>query len=130
MIPGARAILVADRNRRNLELLSGVLGAAGFEPHTIATLEELDRALGVCRFWLALVDAASFDPGLVVERLAPCHVPLLVFSDRRHLAYARRMLAQGARCILEKPLFASELLAVVRSTAEGLHESDLAAHRP
>lgn len=123
-----RAILVADRNRRNLELLSGVLGAAGFEPRTIASLDELDRALADAEVRLALVDAASFDVRLVVQRL-PRSVPLLIVCDRRHLACARRTLPEGAHGILEKPLFTSELLAIVRSAAGGAHESDPAAHR-
>jgi DNA-binding response OmpR family regulator len=125
-----RAVLVADRNRRNVELLCGLLAAAGFEARAIATLDELEPALvadGTVR--LALVDAASFDVSRMVDKLVARGVPLLVFSDQRHLASAHRCLAHGARAVLQKPLLQSELLLVVRGLAGALHEPDPAAHR-
>jgi CheY-like chemotaxis protein len=125
-----RSVLVADRNRRNVELLCGLLAGAGFEARAIATLDELEVALvddGKVR--LALVDAASFDFPLMVDKLAARGVPLLVFSDRQHFASAQRCLAHGARGVLQKPLLASELLLVVRGLAGALHEPNPAAHR-
>jgi DNA-binding response OmpR family regulator len=131
-LPEARAVLVADRNRRNVELVAALLDAAGFEPRAIGSLDELDLALGDDgTIGLALVDASSFDVRLVAGKLVPHGVPLLVFTDERHRIAAQRCIGHGARGVLQKPLLASELLWIVRGLVGvgALHEPDPAAHR-
>ncbi len=124
------AVLVADRNRRNLELVSQLLGGAGFAPRTSATSEELERALlEGDDIVLALVDAGSFDVRRVMNGLKRPDVPLFVLSDARHVAGARRYLAFGVRGVIPKPVLASELLSIVRGVVGASHESDSAAAR-
>ena len=124
------AVLVADRNRRNLELVAQLLDRAGFAPRTSATPEELERALlDGDDIALALVDAGSFDVRRVMDGLKRPDVPLFVLSDARHVARARRYLACGVRGIIPKPVIASELLQIVRGVVGASDESDSAAAR-
>jgi DNA-binding response OmpR family regulator len=125
------AVLVADRNRRNLALVSELLGAAGFAPLTSATREELERALSDHDdIALALVDAGSFDVRRVKNGLKRSDVPLLVLCDARHVAAAWRYLAYGVRGVIPKPVGASELLGIVRAAVGASHESGPVATRP
>jgi DNA-binding response OmpR family regulator len=125
------AVLVADRNRRNLELVSELLGAAGFASLTSATREELERALSDHDdIALALVDAGSFDVRRVKEGLKRSDVPLFVLCDARHAAGAWRYLAYGVRGVIPKPVGASELLGIVRGVVGASDESGPVATRP
>jgi DNA-binding response OmpR family regulator len=124
-------VLVADRNRRNLELVSRLLGGAGFVPRTSATREELERTLSDHDdIVLALVDAGSFDVLRVADGLKRSDVPLFVLCDARHVAGALRYLAYGVRGVIPKPVVASELLGIVRGVVESSHGSDPATASP
>jgi DNA-binding response OmpR family regulator len=124
------AVLVADRNHRNLELVSELLGVAGFAARTSATLEELERSLSdVDDIALVLVDASSFDVRRVMKGLKRPDVPLFVLCDAHHAAGAWRYLACGVRGVILKPVVASELLGIVRGVAGETHGSGPAAAR-
>jgi len=117
-------ILTLDHNRRNLELLAGVLTRAGYTPLPVGSLEEVDCVLGVERVALALLDVAGFGQPLW-ERCARLHqerVPFLVLASRPSLVLEQQSRARGAWGVLAKPLGVQQLLGVVRGLLEVAQE--------
>jgi len=120
-MPRRPPILIVERNRRNLELLAGFLGGAGYPVVEACDAEEFGQALGKpAEIGLALVDLAGFDRGVweLCERLRTMDVPLLVISPRQNAAIEQESLAHGAYGMLIKPLVSRELLALVQRLLE------------
>lgn len=109
-------ILTVASNRRNLELLDGVLTKAGFRTCGVDTLTGLDVALEhASNFALALVDLTGFDASIWerCEQLRQANVPFLVISPRQYADLQRESLRRGARGVLVKPLTVQDLLQLV-----------------
>jgi len=109
-------ILAVDRNRKNLEILSRVLGQRGYSCFAVNTLEDLDQALaGALAISLALVDLGGFDE-TIWDRcgaMRQASIPFFIIAPQ-HLEGARRAgLQQGATGMLVKPLVVDELLGLI-----------------
>ena len=111
-------ILLINRNRRNLELLTQFLGKGGCRTITAISLEEFDQALETVEdIALALVDLAGFDPNIWerCERLRNEEIPFLIISPKQTMAIQQEGIARGARSVLVKPLIAKQLLEMIRN---------------
>lgn len=111
-------VLTVASNRRNLELLDGVLIKAGFQTLGVDTLSGLDAALQrASDFALALVDLTGFDASVWerCEQLRQAGVPFLIISPRQSTELQRESLRRGARGVLVKPLTVQDLLQMVHA---------------
>ena len=112
-------ILIVNRNRRNLELLTAVLGREGFEILAITTLEEFDFLLerGAV-FQFAVVDLCGFNPDIWqrCEWLHRKKIPFLLVSSatRFGAAIEQKCHRHGGRAVLVKPLAPKSLVGIVR----------------
>lgn len=109
------AILVVDRNRRNLELLAKFLERAGYETLTAATVEEFEQALSAPPA-LALVDIAGLEGPVsdYCRRLQERQIPFLLLSRLSDAAVYRTGAACGAIDVVAKPLTAAKLKCLIR----------------
>ncbi len=115
------AILLVNRNQRNLELLAEHLGRGGYAISTASSLEEFDRALGgEIDVGMALVDLTGFDQGIWerCERLRSKKAPFLVISPSQSVAIQQAGLSHGARGVMVKPLAVKELMGLIKSMLE------------
>jgi len=115
------AILLVNRNQRNLELLAKHLGRGGYAIATASSLEEFDRALdGETDVGVALVDLTGFDQGIWerCERLRSKKAPFLVVSPSQSVAIQHAGLSHGARGVMSKPLAVKELMGLMKSMLE------------
>lgn len=117
-----RPILAVDRNPRNLQLLTQVLGSTGFSALPVPDLAQLDAALAEASpIGLALVDVDGFDPA-IWERCRQLHernIEVLVLVGPRAIPSARLQSARcGARAVLAKPLSPKLLAEMVRGLME------------
>lgn len=112
-------ILVANGNRRDLELLSQQLSKEGYRVLTAASGEEVDGAIEEegGKVSLVLVDVSSFDEGVWdhCERLREARTPFLVISGKRSPTIQQEAMKCGASGVLIKPLGVRELVGHVRS---------------
>jgi DNA-binding response OmpR family regulator len=115
------AILLVNRNQRNLELLAEFLGKGGYAISTASSLEEFDQALaGEKDVGVALVDITGFDQAIWerCEQLRSKKRPFLVVSPRHSAAIQQVSLSHGARGVMIKPLVAKELMGLIQSMLE------------
>ena len=122
MIPGL-AILAADTNGRNLQLLAQFLGRAGFHVIAAANLDEFDAILDSPEtgYDLALVDLSGFDESILdrCDRLHQRHIPWLAFCLAHQEQTAKQVgYRHGTRGVLVKPLSAEALVRVVQDVVE------------
>jgi len=114
----APAIMVLDRNARNLELVEDLLRRAGYRTAGVSDLEDAQRLIveetGIA---MALLDIGGFDSSVwqVCAALHDKGIPFLVVSPGRNEAAERQGYARGARGFLIKPLTVKQLLGLVRS---------------
>lgn len=110
------SVLIVGRNRRNLELLQGLLETEGYQVQTADDPAVLARLVEEGNLSLALVDLAGFDQGVwgPCERLRSQGIPFLLISSRQSAAVQEAGLSKGARGVLVKPLEVRHLLALVR----------------
>ena len=111
-------ILVVDRNRRNVELLSQVLNRRGYRSLSAATVEELDDALeNSGAISLALIDLGGFDQSIWLrcEMMRQASIPCLIISPPQLPIAQRTGLQLGARGVVVKPLAADELLGLINA---------------
>lgn len=114
-------VLVIDRNRNNLTLLSQYLQQEGYRSMTADNLKALDRTLAAePEIDLALVGLAGFDRSIWsrCEQLRGRGVPFVVISPQQNAAIQQESLTHGARGVLSKPLVVQELFALLRSLVE------------
>lgn len=115
------AILLVNRNPRNLDLLDRVLDEAGYATVEAANLDAFDDALDHHeRLALALVDITGFDAVVWTrcERLRKRGIPLLLVAPRQSAAVEEAGDRHGARNVLVKPLAVKELVTLVDLLAE------------
>jgi DNA-binding response OmpR family regulator len=106
-------ILVVDSNRSNLEHLSQLLGQAGYQMLTAASLEELDQDIqGDEKIALSLIYISGFDRHIWerCEELHKAKTPFIVVSPRRSSTIQRHSMEHGASGLLVKPLDFKDLL--------------------
>lgn len=117
-----RPILAVDRNPRNLQLLTELLGSSGFPARPVPDLAGLDAALAdAAPIGLALVDVDGFEPAIWerCRQLRERDVEVLVVVGPRAVPSARVQSARcGARAVLPKPLAPRLLAEVVRGLME------------
>ena len=115
------AILLVNRNQRNLELLAEFLGKGGYALSTASSLEEFDQALAEENdVGVALVDITGFDQSIWerCEQLRSRKKPFLVVSPRQSAAIQQASLSPGAKGVMIKPLVVQELMGLVKSMLE------------
>ena len=113
-------VLVVDRNRRNLELITQLLTQfleqRGYQVLATVSLETVDQALSRPHtIKLALIDISGFDAGIWIfcQRLRQQQVPFLVISPQQQAAIQQASAMSGAISCLIKPLIMKELLRLV-----------------
>ena len=115
-------ILVVDRNRHNLRLLTQILDGNGFRTICVHDLAQFDAAIAqpAC-LALALVDVDGFD-GAIWERCRQLHenqVEVLLVVGRRAIPFVQAPCAHcGVRAVLAKPLSPKLLARMVRDLIE------------
>ncbi|KAM3108016.1 response regulator transcription factor [Phormidesmis sp. 146-33] len=110
-------ILVLDRNRRNLTLLTQFLEQQGYQVLPALCLEDVALILGpVPKIDLALIDISGFDASIwsVCQQLRQQGIPFLVISPRHHAAIQQASIAHGANGLLSKPIAMREFLQLIR----------------
>jgi DNA-binding response OmpR family regulator len=115
------AILLVNRNQRNLELLAEFLGKEGYALYTASSLEEFDQALAEENdVGVALVDITGFDQSIWqrCEQLRSRKKPFLVVSPRQSAAIQQASLSHGAKGVMIKPLAVQELMGLIKSMLE------------
>jgi DNA-binding response OmpR family regulator len=115
------AILLVNRNQRNLELLAEFLGKGGYALSTASSLEEFDQALAEENaVGVALVDITGFDQSIWqrCEQLRSRKKPFLVVSPRQSAAIQQASLSHGAKGVMIKPLAVQELMGLIKSMLE------------
>jgi DNA-binding response OmpR family regulator len=115
------AILLVNRNQRNLELLAEYLQKEGYIVATASSLEEFDHILaGENDVGVALVDLTGFDQGIWkhCEQLRSRKKPFLIVSPRQSAAIQQTSLSHGARGVMIKPLVVKELMGLIKSMLE------------
>ena len=123
-MPPSPAILAADTNDRNLQLLSQFLGRAGFIITSVTTLDALDAALEQIEsgYDLALIDLSGFDENIwnCCDRLNQHQIPWLgVCLANQENTMQQEGYRHGTRGLLVKPLSIETLVNAVRSVLEG-----------
>jgi DNA-binding response OmpR family regulator len=114
-------VLIADHNRRNLELLGQFLNREGYQTVAASNLEELEQVIDQTdSIALSLVDISGFDRHIWqnCEQLRSKNIPLLILSPKHSMAIQQESVAHGARGVLIKPLVVKELLALVKRLIE------------
>ncbi len=110
-MPHSHTILIVEHNRRNTELITGILCRDGYEVISAATMEEFDGLLKTPEMiGLALIDLMGFDQSIWKrsEILRTKGVPFILISPRMTSA-----LGHGERLVLLKPLVVKEMLSLV-----------------
>jgi DNA-binding response OmpR family regulator len=118
MMSAKAVILVVDKDRTNLELLSQQLNREGYDPFAAASLEELDQAIqGKVRPALLILDISGFDQRIWrrCETLAKGRTRLIVISPRRSPAVQRHSMKCGAAGLLTKPLDFEDLMECIHT---------------
>ena len=116
-------ILILDRNRRNLTLMTQFLEQQGYQTLPIISLEEVVRTLTSSNtISLALIDITGFDSSVwtVCQQLRGQEIPFLVISPRHHAAIQQASVAAGATGLLGKPLAMREFAQLIRDLLKGL----------
>jgi DNA-binding response OmpR family regulator len=111
-------ILVADRDRGNLELVCQQLEREGYDASAAASLEELDQAIqGKVKTTLLIIDVSGFDQRVWkrCETLANGRTPLIVISPRRSPSVQRHSMKCRAAGLLTKPLDFKDLMECVHT---------------
>lgn len=109
-------ILLVDKNRRNLELLSAFVGQLGYTGVPFDDPVMLREALEVDdRFDLALLDISGFDAGIwqICELLRTLKIRLLLISARQSQSLQTEGMKHGVSGILIKPLIMRELTGLI-----------------
>ncbi|MGV0024604.1 response regulator transcription factor [Phormidesmis priestleyi] len=110
-------ILVLDRNRHNLTLLTQFLEQQGYQVLPALCLEDVASALNsMTKINLALIDISGFDSSIweVCQQLCEQEIPFLVISARHHAAIQQASIAHGALGLLNKPIALREFLQLIR----------------
>jgi len=106
-------ILVANKNRADLGLLSQQLVKEGYDTLEATSLEELDaRIRANKKIALGLIDLSGFDQSIWerCEALRKARIPYIVISPQRSPLIQRDSMKHGASGLLVKPLGIRELL--------------------
>lgn len=113
---GKPRILLLDKNRRNLELLSEFVGQLGYTGVTFDDPLALRATLEVdSEFDLALLDISGFDAGIwqICELLRTLKIRLLLISARQSQSLQSEGMRHGVSGILIKPLIMRELSGLI-----------------
>ena len=106
-------ILVANKNRADLGLLSQQLVKEGYDTLEATSLEELDaRIRANKKIALGLIDLSGFDQRIWerCEALRKAKIPYIVISPQRSPLIQRDSMKHGASGLLVKPIGIRELL--------------------
>lgn len=115
-------ILILDRNRRNLALMTQFLEQQGYQTLPILSLEEVAHTLAPSNtISLALIDITGFDSSVwtVCQQLREQEIPFLVISPRHQAAIQQASVASGAIGLLGKPLAMREFAQLIRDLLKG-----------
>jgi DNA-binding response OmpR family regulator len=113
VLTGKPVILVANKNRADLGLLSQQLVKEGYDTLEATSLEELDaRIRANKKIALGLIDLSGFDQSIWerCEALRKARIPYIVISPQRSPLIQRDSMKHGASGLLVKPLGIRELL--------------------
>lgn len=116
-------ILILDRNRRNLILLTQFLEQHGYQVVSTISLEEVPHILSqVSRINLTLIDVSGFDDRVwtLCQQLREQEIPFLIISPRQRLDIQQASIVHGALGLLGKPLVMREFSQLIRELLKGL----------
>lgn len=103
MILEPARILVLDRNRRNLELMTQFLQQQGYQVLALLSLAEVgDILIPSSKIDLAPIDISGFDTSIwtVCQQIYEQEIPFLVISPRYNAAIQQASITQGALGLL------------------------------
>ena len=116
-------ILVLDRNRNNLMLLTRFLEQQGYQALPTISLEEVAQTLDQNpKINLALVDISGFDFNVwaLCQQLREREIPFLVISPRQQVAIQQASIVHGALGLLGKPLVMRDFARLIRELLKGV----------
>ena len=116
-------ILVLDRNRNNLTLLTRFLEQQGYQVLPTISLEEGAQALDQNSIInLALVDISGFDASIwaLCQQFREREIPFLVISPRQQAAIQQASIVNGALGLLAKPLAMRDLARLIQELLKGV----------
>lgn len=114
-------ILALNRNQRNLDILTQILGDEGYQVSGVLSPEELDREVEIQgTINLVLMDISGFGRSIwdSCERLRIMKIPFLVLSPHHQQAVEKQSRMLGAQGVMVKPLVVRELLLLIKSLIE------------
>lgn len=119
------AILAADSNDRNLELLTQLLGKADYRVEGTSELADLDLKLAktAVEFELALIDVSGFDASIWqrCDRLNRLGVPWLAFcAAHQEVEVQQQGYRYGIRGVLVKPVDGEALVRTIHDVLASL----------
>lgn len=123
MTPKSLQVLVLNRNRRNLELLTQFLEHQRYQVLPAISLEEVAQVLTqFSRINLALIDISGFNSSIwkVCQQLHEQEIPFLVISPCHHATIQQASITHGALGLIGKPLAMQEFSQLIRELLKGL----------
>ncbi len=116
-------ILVLDRSRNNLTLLTRFLEQQGYQVLPTISPEEVAQTLEQSsRINLALIDISGFDASIwsLCQQLRERGISFLVISPRQQAAIQQASIVHGASGLLGKPLVMRDFARLIRELLEGV----------
>lgn len=119
--PSKGNIIVVERNKRNLELLSDFLIKLGFETVPVDKLEELNKTLlSNQTYQMALIDVDGFDESIwnYCKRISEKEIQFLIIFPKQSSELKSLSFKHGASSVLSKPLVMKELANLIINLSE------------
>jgi DNA-binding response OmpR family regulator len=111
-------VLAVCHTRKNLQLLTQMLEAAGYNTIQAGELEELDRILQhTGDVHAALIDVGGFDKTIWnrCEALREMEIPFLMLSSRQSDQVQEQSMQRGAHGLVIKPVAVKKLLSFLHT---------------
>lgn len=114
-------ILILNRNRKNLELLTRFISAEGYDVKGISDPVELNESVNTNeKVDLVLMDISGFNKTIwdSCEILREKEIPFIVLSPTQRIDIQRHSMEKGAEGFIVKPLVIKELLLLIKGFLE------------
>jgi len=109
-------ILVVEKNKRNVELLSEFLSKLGFCSVPVSSSDELNKALSSNQIIdVALIDIDGFDETIwnYCKKIREKEIQFLIISPRQRTEISSHTFNHGASGVLSKPLVMKDLANLI-----------------
>lgn len=110
-----KKVLLLNKNRKNLEILSDFLKKHNFESYLAHDYETLKGFIEKGDFELALIDISGFDTRIwdYTKALQDKGIPFVLISTATKGKDDTQLVGKGAGAILAKPLSPKRLIEVI-----------------